>query len=351
MTEEVHDCCKHGDHEKKKPWFQSFLFLTAAVSALLMGAAVLFEPFHPLKHVFNEYFGMMFWPIMLGFVIGGIIEYYIPQEYISRHLASHETKTVFYATGLGFLMSTCSHGILALSMALHRKGASGPAVVSFLLSSPWANFPITILLVGFFGWRGILIILSALVVAVTTGMILQALDRKGWIEKNRHYVKTDLSFSIRKDIQVRWKNYRFSFKQTAEDLTGVCKGMISLANMVLPWILVGIILASLSSVFVPHATFHRFFGPSFTGLLMTIFLATVLEVCSEGTSPLAFEIYKQTGAFGNAFAFLMGGVVTDYTEIGMLWKNVGPKTALWTLAVSLPQIFFIAILFNRWLSA
>ena len=93
--------------------------------------------------------------------------------------------------------------------------------------------------------------------------------------------------------------------------------------------------------------FHQYLGPTFLGLVITIVVATILEVCSEGTSPLAFEIYRQTGAFGNSFAFLMGGVVTDVTEIGLIWKNLGQRTALWMLAVSLPQVIFLGWIFNR----
>jgi uncharacterized membrane protein YraQ (UPF0718 family) len=48
-------------------------------------------------------------------------------------------------------MSVCNHGILAIAMQLHKKGASTPAVIAFLLASPWANFPLTLMLIGFFG--------------------------------------------------------------------------------------------------------------------------------------------------------------------------------------------------------
>ena len=109
------------------------------------------------------------------------------------------------------------------------------------------------------------------------------------------------------------------------------------------------VLASLISAFVHGSLFHRFLGPSFFGLFMTLVAATILEICSEGTSPLAFEIYKQTGALGNAFAFLMGGVVTDYTEVGLVWINLGKRTALWMLAITLPQVFLLGCLFNFFL--
>ena len=67
-------------------------------------------------------------------------------------------------------------------------------------------------------------------------------------------------------------------------------------------------------------------GPTALGLLVTLIVATIMEVCSEGTAPLAFEIYRQTAALGNAFVFLMAGVGTDYTEIGLLWHNIGRKS-------------------------
>jgi uncharacterized membrane protein YraQ (UPF0718 family) len=72
-------------------------------------------------------------------------------------------------------------------------------------------------------------------------------------------------------------------------------------------------------------------------------------VCSEGSSPLAFEIYSQSGAFGNSFTFLMAGVATDYTEIGLIWSNIGKKAALWLPIITVPQILVLGYLFNVFL--
>ena len=91
----------------------------------------------------------------------------------------------------------------------------------------------------------------------------------------------------------------------------------------------------------------QWLGPDLTGMLVTLLFATVIEVCSEGTSPVAFEIYAKTGALGNPFIFLMAGVATDYTEIGLLWSNIGKRTALWLPAVTVPQILLLAYLFNQ----
>ena len=61
---------------------------------------------------------------------------------------------------------------------------------------------------------------------------------------------------------------------------------------------------------------------------------------------MAFEIYQQTKALGNPFVFLMAGVATDYTEIGILWSGIGRKTALWLPLISVPIILIVGYLFN-----
>jgi hypothetical protein len=282
----------------------------------------------------------------LGLLLGGIIDYYVPQEYISKVLSRKKPYTIFNSVLLGFLMSACSHGILALSIQLHKKGASNPAVVSFLLASPWANLTITFMLLSFFGWKGLFIILAAIVVAVNTGFIFMFLEKKGLIETNRNTVQVSADFSIWQDIRSRAKNYQFGLKTLAMDFKGIISGVVSLSNMVLWWIILGILIASAAGAYIPTHFFHRFMGPTFLGMIVTLGLATVIEVCSEGSSPLAFEIYRQTKALGNSYVFLMAGVATDYTEIGLLWTNVGRRTAIWMPIITVPQIIIIGYLAN-----
>ncbi len=340
-----HACC-HPSEKKPKPFYLTFFFWSFLANLFPLAGASFLPFLKPLGTALLDYWKMVAFPLVLGFLIGGVIDYFIPKEYISKHLAAAKKRTILYATGLGFLMSACNHGILALSMELHKKGASGPAVISFLLASPWANLPITILLIGFFKWKGLLIIFLSLLTAMSTGWIFQWLAKKQWIETNPHTVSVEEGFSIREDLARRFREYRFTASGFQNDLIGILRGMKSLSGMVLGWVMFGVFLASASGAYVPEHFFHRFLGPSIFGLMMTVLAAAVLEVCSEGTSPLAFEIYKQTGAFGNAFAFLMGGVVTDYTEIGLVWKNLGRKTAFWMVAINLPQVVLIGWVLN-----
>jgi hypothetical protein len=166
------------------------------------------------------------------------------------------------------------------------------------------------------------------------------------IEKNKNIVEVSQAFSILSDWKLRAKNYKFGLRALIADSRGIIRGALALSNMVLWWIILGMLLASIAGAYIPVHFFHRFMGPTLLGLFVTLGLATIIEVCSEGSSPLAFEIYRQTGALGNSFVFLMAGVATDYTEIGLLWTNVGRRTALWLPVIAVPQVVLIGYIAN-----
>ena len=272
---------------------------------------------------------------MLGLVLGGLIDYFVPNDFIVRFLGAGKRFSLLYAVLAGFVMSACSHGILAIAMQLYKKGAGVPAVITFLLASPWANLPVTVLLFGFFGWKAILFIVAAMLIALITGVAYTILQRNGLIEVN----------AVNGEIpEVSWDRIRdFQFESAVK---GVWAGIISLSNMVLWWILVGVLIAALLGAYVPQEFWKAYLGPDILGLLLTLLVATVIEVCSEGSAPIAFEIYNKVGELGNPFVFLMAGVVTDYTEIGLIWSNIGRRAALWLPVVTVPQVVLVAVLFN-----
>ncbi len=346
------ECSAEAHHHKKK-WYKERLYQVLIVLGILfaMNQLLLVYGITALQGfwlAFYDYLALIWWAIILGFLIGGVIDYLVPSEYISKFLSRRERKTIGWAVILGFLMSACSHGILAISMELYRKGASVPAVIAFLLASPWANLPITILLFGLFGFNAIFIIISAIVIAVITGFVYQLLDRKGWIERSKHTRHVSESFSVRKDMAERLNTYRKN-PSPGRVLKGITLGSWSLTKMVMWWILIGVMAAGVARSFISHEMFMTYMGPTLLGLFVTLAVATVIEVCSEGSSPISFEIYRQTGAFGNAFVFLNAGVATDYTEIGLIGSNIGKRAALWLPVITVPQILVLGYLFNMFL--
>jgi len=337
------------------PWYKEKLYIITIITLILLILTYFFEPDQKFFIAFKEYLLLIWWAILLGFFIGGIIDHFIPTEYIQKYLSRHKKRTIVYSIVFGFLMSACSHGILAIAIELYKKGASTSSVVAFLLASPWANLPITFLLFGFFGLKAFLIVFSAIFIATTTGLIYQALERKGMVECHSCIMGEDrpvlTDFSIIKDIKRRWKEYKFTKENNIKAIKGTLEGSWALTKMVMWWLIIGMIMAAFARAYIPHELFEQYMGPSILGLFVTLLFATIIEVCSEGSSPLAFEIYNKSieagaPAFGNSFTFLMAGVATDYTEIGLIWHNIGRKAALWLPIITVPQILLLGFLFN-----
>jgi len=343
--EECHSCTV-----KPKKWYKERLFMVGIVVIVLLIIGYFIPYLNDFFEAFIDYLKLIWWAVLLGFLVGGIIDYFIPREYIEKYLSRHRKRTIIYAVIFGFLMTACSHGILAIAMELYKKGANTASVVAFLLASPWANLPITVLLFGFFGLKAAFIMISALIIAMITGLIYQRLERKGMVECSHCAMGEDrpvlTDFSIINDVKRRWKEYDFTAKNNIDAIKGTIKGSWSLTKMVMWWLLIGMLMASFARAYVPQHLFMEYMGPTFLGLVVTLLFATIIEVCSEGSSPLAFEIFNQTGAFGNSFTFLMAGVATDYTEIGLIWHNIGKKAALWLPIITVPQILILGYLFN-----
>jgi len=337
------------------PWYKERLFIVIFITLILLIFGYFLDPEKKFFNAFKDYLLLIWWAILIGFLIGGIIDYFIPRTYIEKYLSRHQKRTILYSIIFGFLMSACSHGILAIAIELYKKGASTSSVVAFLLASPWANLPITFLLFGFFGIKAGLIVISALIIAFITGLIFQKLEKKGWVECDKCITGEDkavlVKFSIIKDIKRRWKEYKFTAKNNINAIKGTFKGSWALTKMVMWWLIIGILMAAVARAYIPHDLFKQYMGPTLLGLIVTLIFATIIEVCSEGSSPLAFEIYEQSleagaPAFGNSFTFLMAGVATDYTEIGLIWHNIGRRAALWIPIITVPQILILGYLYN-----
>ena len=338
-------CC--ATPAKRAAW-RDPLILVIISGVFLLALGTLWPAAAGISVRYAGYLRTMGLPILAGLIIGGWIDYAIPKSYIIKLLARPRKRVILLSTALGFLASTCSHGCLALAVELYRKGASTASVISFLLASPWASLSLTFILLSLFGASGAVIIVCALLVAMTTGLIFQHLAKRGWVETNPHTAALPEGFSIRRDVRQRLSSRKWSAPQLAQDLRGTWEGMMPLARMVLGWLQLGLILSAVIGAVVPHQVFLRWLGPTPGGLALTLAAATAIEVCSEGSAPIAFELYRHTGALGNAFAFLMAGVVTDFTELGALWTIVGRRTVFWLLIVSLPLVLVLAAVLNGW---
>ena len=74
--------------------------------------------------------------LVLGLVIGGLIKSLIPTALLQKHLSGSGLPSIVKAALFGAPLPLCSCGVIPAALGLRRAGASKPATVSFLVSTP-----------------------------------------------------------------------------------------------------------------------------------------------------------------------------------------------------------------------
>jgi uncharacterized membrane protein YraQ (UPF0718 family) len=297
-----------------------------------------------MAHTVHSMMNTIWWGVLIGFAMVGVLSK-VPREFVMSILGSGgKVSGVFRATFAGVLLDLCSHGILMVGTKLYERGASAGQVIAFLLASPWNSFSLTLILIALIGlpWTLAFIILS-MVIAILTGIIFDLLVARGTLPANLNNVEMPDGFRFWADAKKGLKNNSYDWNFFKEMLLAG----VSESRMVLRWLLFGVILAAVLRAVLDVESFEQYFGPTMLGLSLTILFATILEVCSEGSTPIAADIMNRAGAPGNGFAFLMAGVSTDYTEV-MVMKDTTKswKIALFIPLISLPQVILVAWLIN-----
>ena len=326
--------------------------LTACVIAygahVFVGASLHHQLAHFSLGVF-ELLNKMWWGLGLGILAVGLLGN-VPREWVAAVLGKPGSmQGVFRAMGAGLLLDLCNHGILLVAMKLYERGASLGQTLAFLIASPWNSLSLTLILVALIGlkWALVFILLSGLI-AVVTGLCVEMMVKNGLLPKNPNEAELPDDFHLFREVKKTLRESQWNFAK----LGVVIKNGFAESGMILRWIFFGTVLAAAIRAFVPQEVFAGWFGPTWVGVIMTLLAATVIEVCSEGSSPIAADLVTRASAPGNAFAFLMAGAATDYTEIMALKETTKSwKATLILPALTLPQVVVIAWIINTWANA
>jgi len=297
------------------------------------------------SHSVRDLMNVMWWGVVLGIALVGLLSQ-VPQRFVQSILGQGGTFSgLLRATFAGVLLDLCNHGILMVGMELRKKGASLGQTMAFLIASPWNSLSLTIIMIALIGiqWTLAFIALS-MVIGVAAGWVFDRLEQRGSLPGNPNTLTYDPNFQFWPEAKRQLKDLVWDKALAKRFIEGGLNG----SRIIIKWLLFGVLLASAIRAFVSLELFQNYFGPTMLGLLATLLAATIIEVCSEGSTPIAADLMTRANAPGNSFAFLMGGVATDYTEIMVIKETTNSwKTALFLPLITLPQVFVIAWLLNQ----
>ena len=340
-----------GCHQDNKGKIDLFLWssITGVVSLYIIDwfFGVYFEDiewFHTLSHSVFELMNTIWWGIVMGISMVAILAK-IPREFVLSILGTGSgLRGIFRATMAGVLLDLCSHGILMVGAKLYERGASAGQVIAFLVASPWNSFSLTLILIALIGWKWMLaFIILSMIIAIIAGLLFDRAVNRGVLPANPNKMELPEDFDFWPSAKAGLKLVKFDMEFTKSLLH---EGYVG-SKPVLRWILFGVLLASVIRAFMDEGSFQTWFGPSLVGLAFTVVAATIIEVCSEGSAPIAADLLNRADAPGNSFAFLMTGVSTDYTEIMVLKETTKSwRFAFYLPLVTLPQVIAVAWVMN-----
>lgn len=339
------DCC--GDNKKKSGlgwilWIGLIGVSMGYFLHLIVSPAGIAGTFSgTVYRLMNQmWIGLALGILALGFI--GKVPQNIVQGFMGRGGTFSGTLR---ACAAGLFLDLCNHGILMVAAKLYERGVSYGQVLAFLIASPWNSLSLTLILFSLIGLKWtILFIAGSAVVAVLTGWMAALIIGRSKLPDNPNSIELDENFSLKKEIRESWSKATFNtafFRSAIFD--GICE-----SRMIARWLLLGILMAACLATFVPEDAFSTWFGPTIIGLFATLTTATIIEVCSEGSVPIAAELLTRADAPGNSFTFLMAGAATDYTEIAILRDVTGSWKLTFLLPfLALPQILILGVLFNQ----
>lgn len=265
--------------------------------------------------------------LLLGFLLAGIMHSFVPNKIYYRYLGGKSFRSVFNAALLGIPLPLCSCGVIPTAMSLRKEGASKGATLSFLIATPQTGIDSIIATYSLMGFSfALLRPLAALAAALFGGVLMNKFDDKSEEEANiataeKHETATK-SFG-----QKVWSALHYAFVEMMQDIG--------------KWLLIGLLIAGLITVFVPDSFFAAFSDKPLLSMLLVLAFAIPMYLCATGSIPIAVALMLKGLSPGTALVLLMAGPAVNFASMLVISKVMGKKPLiLYLLSIILGAMLF-----------
>lgn len=268
--------------------------------------------------------------ILLGFLLAGILHAFVPQRLLSRHLSANSFGAVWKAALIGVPLPLCSCGVLPTAIAMKRSGASNAATVSFLVATPQTGVDSIAATWSLLGPAfAVIRPVAALITSLFAGSAVAVADRHSQPQSAESSTITCVPEELPKP----------SFWQRAAE--ALRYGFIDLVASIGAWLVAGLAIAALITVFVPADVFALLADKPFLAMLAVIVVAIPMYVCATGSIPIAMSLMLKGLSPGTALVFLMAGPAANFASFSLISREMGRRTAIiYVVAIALGAIAF-----------
>lgn len=251
--------------------------------------------------------------ILLGFLIAGLMHAYVPRRTFARHLSGTGWKAVVKSALIGVPLPLCSCGVLPTAIAMKRNGASKAATTSFLIATPQTGVDSIAATWSLLGPAfAVVRPVAALVTAVFGGAAV------GKTEK-AHEAASCHATETKEELP---KGF---FRKTALALK---YGYVDLVGSIGGWLVAGLIIAALITVYVPADFFSVLGDNPVLSMIAVLIIAIPMYVCATGSIPIALSLILKGLSPGTALVLLMAGPAANFASFTLISREMGRKSAV-----------------------
>lgn len=252
--------------------------------------------------------------ILLGFLIAGILHAFVPQSAFARHLSGTGWRSVLKAALIGIPLPLCSCGVLPAAIAMRRNGASKAASTSFLIATPQTGVDSIAATCSLLGPAfAVVRPVAAFVTALFGGVAVGKTERFAGETSQSDYYESEV-------------NRTLSFSKKCIDAARY--GFIDLVGSIGGWLVLGLVIAALITVYVPDDFFSVFGDRPILSMIAVLIVAIPMYVCATGSIPIALSLIMKGLSPGTALVLLMAGPAANFASVALISKEMGRKSAL-----------------------
>ncbi len=264
--------------------------------------------------------------ILLGFFIAGLMHAFISQRTFTRYLSGTGWRASLKSALIGVPLPLCSCGVLPTAIGMRRNGASRAASTSFLIATPQTGVDSIAATWSLLGPAfAIVRPIAALVTAIFGGVAV------GSSEKGDNMASSGCNIAAEEQPKGVGRKFLAALRYGFVDLVGSIGG----------WLVAGLIIAALITVYVP-ADFFAILGKGpILSMMAVLVIAIPMYVCATGSIPIAMSLVAKGLSPGTALVLLMAGPAANFASFTLISREFGRKSAtIYLLSIIVGSVVF-----------
>lgn len=286
--------------------------------------------------------------ILIGFVVAGLLAEFVPGDLVARHLGGNDTRSITLAALFGAPIPLCSCGVLPAAAGLRRQGASKPATMSFLISTPETGVDSIALT---YGLLGPVMAIVRPIVAVVTGIVAGLLatripDESGLTDAERSFGQLETQQHEHPDQPCHDTECQDDAAHVPAARGGRTRrvlryGFVTLLDELAFWMVFGIALTGVIAAALPDDFFVRVveWDRGIVPMLAMMAAGIPLYLCASASTPVAAALLAKGLSPGAALVFLMTGPATNAATMTVVGQLLGRRR----LKIYLGSIAFVSL--------